>query len=195
MRPQSLHLLPFAFLLKPMHAPPFLELTSQGKCFYLHPNFNPYLMGGERNKDLQQLERGRNEWANSIRWKGHRARPKGRNIAPAGHRPSLQRLKVVGHWSAIAVKHKCAAVETVQRGRGGSLQTLSRLQRGGGHCRCFSQHFPKKKIFQFQWHHSGRIVQIDQDMIYSPLSLGNIHPYMPKFVSQSQTQWRDLKLS
>ena len=65
--------------------------------FYLHPNFNPYLMGGERNKDLQQLERGRNEWANSIRWKGHRARPKGRNIAPAGHRPSLQRLKVVGH--------------------------------------------------------------------------------------------------
>ena len=147
MRPQSLHLLPFAFLLKPMHAPPFLELTSQGKCFYLHPNFNPYLMGGERNKDLQQLERGRNEWANSIRWKGHHARPKGRNIAPAGHRPSLQRLKVVGHWSAIAVKHKCAA--TVQRGRGGPCKPCLDCREEEGTADALVSTFRKRKSFNF----------------------------------------------
>ena len=147
MRPQSLHLLPFAFLLKPMHAPPFLELTSQGKCFYLHPNFNPYLMGGERNKDLQQLERGRNEWANSIRWKGHRARPKGRNIAPAGFTATLESSRTLIRDCSEA-QVRCSG-NCPERERG-SLQTLSRLQRGGGHCRCFSQHFPKKKIFQFQ---------------------------------------------
>ena len=80
----------FASICFSIETSPFLELTSQGKCFYLHPNFNPYLMGGERNKDLQQLERGRNEWANSIRWKGHRARPKGRNIAPPGFTATLE---------------------------------------------------------------------------------------------------------
>ena len=115
--------------------------------FYLHPNFNPYLMGSERNKDLQQLERGRNEWANSIRWKGHRARPKGRNIAPAAFTATLESSRTLIRDCSEA-QVRCSG-NCPERERGGPCKPCLDCREEEGTADALVSTFRKRKSFNF----------------------------------------------